>query len=139
MKIFTKMKDGGPDSPVEGYFLFEIKGLFSVAILKFNQGGREAFHTHAFNALTWFIKGAMVEEDVDGSFRVYARSLLPKFTSRNKNHRVRATEDSWCFTLRGPWAKTWTETVKGVVLGQVTTYEHGRVVKDVHVELLKEC
>lgn len=127
MKFFTKMKDGGPDSPVEGYFLFEIKGLCSVALLKFNKGTREAYHTHAFNALTWFIKGNMREEKFRHSLcSVYTRSLLPKVTMRDNNHRVVAEEDSWCFTLRGPWSKYWTETNPRT--GATTKLTHGRIV-----------
>ena len=121
------MKDGGPESPVEGYFLFEIKGLCSVALLKFNKGTREAYHTHAFNALTWFIKGNMREEKFGcplGS--VYTRSLLPKVTMRDNNHRVVAEEDSWCVTLRGPWGKYWTED--NVTSGKHAVFTHGRVI-----------
>ena len=109
MKFFCWSKDGGPESPVDAFFLFEIKSLGSVALLRFNKGGREAFHTHAFHALTWFIRGSLVEQDVDGSHHIYRRSWLPKLTHRTKNHRVIAYETSWCFTVRGPWASTWTE------------------------------
>lgn len=109
MKFFNRSKDGGPQSPVDAFFLFEIKSLGSVALLRFNKGGREAFHTHAFHALTWFIRGSLVEQDADGSHHIYRRSWLPKLTRRTKNHRVIAYETSWCFTVRGPWASTWTE------------------------------
>ncbi len=109
MRILSKSYDGGPDSPVDGYFLIEIKSLFSIVLLRFNEGGREAFHTHAFNALTWFLAGDMEEEDYDGRFRIYQRSLIPKYTPRSKNHRVWANRTSWCLSIRGPWASTWTE------------------------------
>ena len=109
MRFFSKTKDGGPESPVEAYFLFEIKSICSIALLKFNEGGRETYHTHAFNALTWFLHGDMTEEDIDGHYHVYRRSLLPKLTHRSKNHRVLAWTDSWCLTIRGPWSSTWTE------------------------------
>lgn len=109
MKFFSRSKDGGPNSPVDAFFLFEIKSLGSVALLRFNQGGREAYHTHAFHALTWFLHGELIEQDVDGSHHIYSRSWLPKLTRRTKNHRVLAYETSWCFTIRGPWASTWTE------------------------------
>lgn len=124
MKFFTKVKDGGPESPVDAYFLFEIKSLMSVAILKFNKGSREAFHTHAFNALTWYIKGDLVEEDINGEFHIYERGILPKVTKRSKNHRVIALADSWCFTIRGPWSKTWTEDTDE----KTTVLTHGRKV-----------
>lgn len=113
MKFFSKSKDGGPESPVDAFFLFEIKALCTVALLRFNQGGREAYHTHAFNAWTWFLCGDMVEQDINGEFYCYERSILPKITRRNKNHRVRAFKTSWALTIRGPWSKTWTETVDG--------------------------
>lgn len=113
MKILKWAKDGGPESPVDAFFVVEIKSLFSIAVLRFNYGSREAFHTHAFNALTWFIRGDLVEQDVSGDYYVYKRSILPKLTRRTKNHRVIAIETSWCFTLRGPWQKTWTETQDG--------------------------
>lgn len=109
MRLFQKVKDGGSESPVDAYFLIEWKGLFSIALLKFNKGGRDNFHTHAFHALTWFIKGDMIEEDVDGSTYKYKRSFLPKITKRSKNHRIKANKDSWCITFRGRWCNYWTE------------------------------
>lgn len=112
MKIFSKSKDGGPNSPVDGYFLIEIKSLFSIAVLKFNKGAREEFHTHAFDAYTWFITGDLKEEDVDGDMLIYQKNLKPKFTPRDKNHRVIAQEDSYCFTIRGPWSRYWAEVDK---------------------------
>lgn len=114
MKFFKRSKDGGPESPVDAFFLFEIKSIGSIALLRFNKGDREAFHTHAFNALTWFIRGDLVEESLNTeynykNYHFYRRSLLPKITRREKNHRVYAYSTSWCLTIRGPWAKTWTE------------------------------
>jgi hypothetical protein len=134
MRFFSKAKDGGPASPVDAYFLFEIKWLGSVALLKFNKGGRGAFHTHAFNALTWFIKGDIIEQTLETepgaaitaySSRAYTRSLLPKFTPRTQCHRVFAHKTSWVFTIRGPWAKRWTEVSPQ---GELTTFESGRKV-----------
>lgn len=130
--ILSKAKDGGPDSPVDAYFLFEIKWLCSVALLKFNRGSREAFHTHAFNALTWFIKGQLVEEDIIGDIYIYERGLLPKLTVRKKNHRVKAFCDSWCLTIRGPWQSEWTEYNES--RSETTTFTHGRKVLSVRNE-----
>ena len=65
MRILQKTKDGGKESTVDAYFLIELKGWFSVALLKFNKGSRVNYHSHAFDALTWFIKGDMVEFFLD--------------------------------------------------------------------------
>ena len=126
MKILKWSKDGGPESPVDAFFIVEIKSLFSVALLRFNKGGREAFHTHAFNAWTWFISGELLEEHLDENgwvnYSFYKRSLFPKITRRSRNHRVIADRTSWCFTIRGPWAKTWTEDTET----HHTVLTHGR-------------
>lgn len=129
MRIFSKTKDGGPGSPVTAFFLFEFKKFGSVALLRFNQGGRESFHTHAFKAWTWFLTGSMVEEKIVGEFKPYQRSLFPKHTPRENNHRVLALTTSWCFTIRGPWVDEWTEDHPKT--GERTVFTHGRVVKEV--------
>lgn len=85
MKAFTRSKDGGTHSPVDAFVLLEIKSLFSIILLRFNQGGREAFHTHAFHAISWFICGDAIETDIDGSTYRYKRSIIPKITRREKN------------------------------------------------------
>jgi len=128
MKLFTKCKDGGPQSPVDGYFLIEWKSVFSIVLLKFNKGGRENYHTHAFNAWTWFLFGDLIElrkRLTGASTYRYSFSLIPKFTPRSNNHRVIAFRDSWCLSIRGPWSKYWTETTP---TGEVIKMTHGRKV-----------
>lgn len=124
MRFLSKAKDGGPNSPVDAYFLFEIKPIGSVALLKFNKGSREAFHTHAFTALTWFLWGDMTEENINGTKRKYSWNIIPKITRKLNNHRVIAHKTSWCLTVRGPWKRTWTETHKNDTI----TLTHGRKV-----------
>ena len=133
MRFFEKSHDGGKDSSVTAYFLVEIKSLFSIAILRFDGGSRRNFHNHAFDALTWFISGNMLEERVtfDGSSKVtrytqYKRSFLPKITKRDNLHRVLARDRSWAFTIRGPWSKTWMEY--DPVSDTMITMANGRVV-----------
>lgn len=127
VKFLRKAKDGGPDSPVTGYWLIEAKSLFSVVLLRFDPGLREAFHSHAFNALTWVIKGKMIEHTVNASVNEFTPSLKAKKTPRSCVHRVQCDEQTWAISLRGPWTKTWYElrgkNKQKVVLG------HGRVVQ----------
>jgi hypothetical protein len=124
MNILKKAPDGGPKSPVNAFFLCEFKGWFSIALLRFDKGGREAFHSHAFNALTWFICGDLVEERLDGKITRYRHSVIPKITKRDNIHRVFAAKPSWCFTIRGPWKPEWVEYHNG----KITTFGHGRVI-----------
>lgn len=132
MKFLTKMKDGGPLSPVTAYVLIEYKPLFSIMLLKFKKGTREEYHTHAFNALTWFILGKMFEERLhlginNDYFKIvkrYKKSIFPKITTKDNLHRITAKRNSWCFTIRGPWVNAWYEYNE---LTNTKTYlTHGR-------------
>ena len=129
INLMCKKKDGGPISPVDAYFLVEIKGLFTIALLRFDKGRREAYHTHAFNALTWFLSGSLVEEGIDGSQYHYSRSLSPKKTPKEKWHRIKASRVSWCLTIRGPWTFFWKEYDPKTKL--ITTLTSGREVLDI--------
>lgn len=112
-KLLKKSHDGGPESGVTGYFLIEWKSVFSIVLLRFSKGSREAFHTHAFNALTWWVKGSVEEQFADGSApKVWKPSLKPKFTPKNCYHKIIGKEVTWAFSIRGPWEKTWKEKRK---------------------------
>jgi hypothetical protein len=125
MKFFKVGKDEGPQSTVTGYWLAEIKRLFSVVLLKFGHGSRDEFHSHAFNSVNWVLKGKVVEENLDGSFNTYLPSWRPVITRRSTFHRVVSDGTTWVFSLRGPWAKTWMEY--SPVKDQYTTLTNHRV------------
>jgi hypothetical protein len=114
MKFFFKSKDGGPESNVTGYWLFESKRFGSIVLLRFDRGSREAFHNHAFNAVSWVLKGRLTEDVKSGitvtEFNDIRPSLKPIYTARNRMHKVHGMEDrTWVLSFRGPWNKTWKE------------------------------
>lgn len=109
MKFFSKAFDGGKDSTVWGFWIVEIKSLFSITILCFEKGSRENYHSHAFNALTWFVKGEVEEKHLDGRNITWKPSFLPKYTPKGCFHKVFAKERTWAISLRGPWDKYWLE------------------------------
>src|SRR5581483_2946273 len=120
MKLFFKGKDGGVESTVWGYWLIEAKSLFSVAILKFVGKSREAFHTHAFDSISWVLKGQLTEHVADDSFglhvektNIYRPSLIPVITKRNTFHKVDSDGTTIVLTLRGPWKTYWREYLSG--------------------------
>jgi hypothetical protein len=121
-RLFYVKPDGGKDSGVTVYFLIEWKVLFSIGLLHFKEGSREAYHSHAFNALSWFIKGRVTEEKLNGEYKEYAASFKPKYTPKDNFHKVFAHTDTWCLTLRGAWEDTWLESRAGKVI----TLTHGR-------------
>ncbi len=109
MKLFSKGSDGGKSSGVKGFWLIEIKGLFSIVLLRFNKGSRENFHSHAFNALTWWIKGKVTEHHKDGTSNNWMPSIIPKYTPRSCFHKVFADETTYALSFRGPWQSKWQE------------------------------
>lgn len=132
MKFFKKASDGGPGSGVTGYWLVEGKKSFSVVLLHFSPGSREAYHSHAFNAVTWWLKGRVrevtrINHPAMGDLPYvvgYKPSLRPKFTPRKQMHKIVAGDDgAWAISFRGPWGNTWQERKAGFTY----TLTHGRV------------
>lgn len=131
MKLFAKRVDGGPGSNVMGYWLIEWKGLFSIALLRFSEGSREAFHNHAFNSISWVLKGKLREQRImdDGyetwfKYSNFTPSVLPILTTRDNLHKVYGIAPAtWVLTFRGPWADYWKERFSN---GKEVTLTHGR-------------
>lgn len=116
MKLFSYGKDGGPESTVTGFWLIESKSLFSIALLRFSNGSRSSYHSHAFNSLSWLLKGHLIElhhnwfpRNRFSKKNFYSPSLKPINTYRSTFHKVYSEGTSWVFTIRGPWSKTWQE------------------------------
>ena len=124
MKILKRMKDGGPESKVEGFWLVEIKSLFSVVLLHFSDGSREAYHSHAFNAISWLLRGQLMECPLKGEMNLYLPSPLPIYTPRPMFHKVVSIGDTWVLSFRGPWSNTWKEFIPATQ--SFKTLTHGR-------------
>lgn len=124
MRLFNLNHDGGKDSGVCGWFIVELKKLFSIAVLHFNAGSREAFHSHAFNAVTLWLKGTAEEINLDGTSKIWKAGQI-KFTPRRCFHKVVAGPNGvWALTFRGPWVDLWHEYKNGKLI----TLTHGRKV-----------
>lgn len=126
MKFCKLMKDGGPLSRVWGFFFVEIKVLFSIVVLHFLDGSREAYHTHALHAISWLFKGKLTEYELGGPIRVYTPSFKPILTPRSMFHKVVSEGDTWAITFRGPWVGLWKEWLPETKQG--ITLTHGRKV-----------
>jgi hypothetical protein len=125
MKFLSISKDGGEESNVWAYWLIEIKPLFSIALLRFENGTREAYHSHAFNCISWLLSGGLGEEFALGyPVRQYQPSIKPIITKRETFHKVYSRGRSWVLTFRGPWKDTWLEHKNNTE----TTLTHGRKV-----------
>jgi len=110
MRFLFSRHDGGPDSGVTGFWLLEWKAGVSVVLLRFEPGSRrEVFHSHAFAALTWWLRGEVDELHADGRRLRWAPSLRPKWTPRSCCHRILPRRRSGALSVRGPWKRTWLE------------------------------
>ncbi len=125
MRLFYIGKDGGPNSTVTGYWLIELKKLFSIALLKFDNGSRDEYHSHAFDCISWVLDGCLKEQHLEGPQQVHRPSFLPVLTLRTTFHRVVSEGTTWVFTIRGPWAKTWDEY--NPITHRYTTLKNRRV------------
>ena len=133
MKLLRVMKDGGPLSKVWGYWLIEWKALFSVVLLRFEDGSREAYHSHAFNSVSWVLRGCLEERRMypPKEWAVckivvthFRPSLRPIITTRDNLHKVHSIGRTWVLSFRGPWADTWKEYLPDE--GRTITLTHGR-------------
>jgi hypothetical protein len=123
MLFLTKRMDGGPESNVTGYWLIEIKSLFSIVLLRFSRGSREAYHNHAFHAISWILKGELLEMPLVGISKFLRPSLLPVITTKSRFHKVYGMDkDTWAISFRGPWDNKWKEFIKDKFI----TLTHGR-------------
>lgn len=109
MKLLHYGKDGGGESTVWGFWLIEWKKLFSIAVLRFENGSRDAYHNHAFNAISWVLSGKLVECPIDGNKTVYKPSFRPIWTPRSMFHKVLSEGRTWVLTFRGSWVEEWNE------------------------------
>lgn len=121
MTFLCVAPDGGNGSGVTGLYLVEIKSLFSIVLLRFNKGTREAFHSHAFDALTFWLKGSVREHHLDGTTKDFSAGRV-KYTPRDTFHKVEALETTWAVSFRGPWVDRWQEARSG----RIITLTHGR-------------
>ena len=112
MKLLRYAKDGGPESTVSGFFIVEIKSLFSIVLLRFEDGSRDAYHEHAFNSVSWVLRGKLKEHHKNRlPNTTYEAGWRPVVTKRSTFHKVTSIGRTWVLSFRGPWSKTWREWV----------------------------
>lgn len=123
MKILWNDKDGGPKS--HGWcWGIESKRFGSVLLLLFREGSREAFHSHAFNSVSWVLSGGLLEHLLSGETNEYRPSFRSVRTSRHTFHKVKGLQArSWVLTFRGPWVDQWREYTED---NRHITLTHGR-------------
>lgn len=129
MKFHWGSNDGGPESHVRMYGL-ESKEHGSLLVLKFLDGSREAYHSHAFSAVSWLLSGFLVEEvsyrDQMPFDECYEPSIKPIVTPRERFHKVSSMGTSWVLSLRSAWVPFWVD--RDLKTGRQVVLTHGRKV-----------
>jgi len=112
MKLLTVTKDGGDESTVWAYWLVELKRWFSIALLCFENGSRDAFHTHAFRCVSFVLWGKLPEQHRDGRVIEYTPGVCPVFTRRETFHKVVSLAiAAWYNSAVSPAYKAWNTAV----------------------------
>lgn len=124
MKLFSYGKDGGSNSVVWGFWLIEIKSFISIVMLCFENGSREAYHNHAFNSISWVLKGQLKEVMMDGDVKYHKAPVVPIIVTREDFHQVHSVGRTWVFSLRGKWKPTGQEYLPST--NEVVTLTNGR-------------
>jgi hypothetical protein len=127
MRFHRGSKDGGPESHVQMWG-FESKRFGSVLLLRFADGSRDAYHTHAFNAVSWVLRGRLwewllVPHHAVG--RSYTPALCPVVTAKTTLHKVESLGTTWVLSVRGPWDDEWMEYIPATE--SVVDLTHGRI------------
>lgn len=117
---------------VSEHTLLEWKPLFSIKLFNFHRtdGSQDRFHTHAFNAISFLLKGNYIEEVIEDGrvVRLNRNRSRVLFIPADQYHRI--TRSAGCRTLliTGPWGAEFKElrSVDGYQFQEVTLGE-GRV------------
>lgn len=132
--VLRVTKDGGPESTVWAHWLFESKQWGSIVLLRFEDGSRDAYHSHAFDCVSWAVAGGgLVEHRIGGpganlaECYLFPPSALPVITRRAHLHKVISCGRTWVLSFRGPWQARWAEVLPDGQGGERPVHlTHGR-------------
>lgn len=101
------------DGYIIAYTLFEHKYLFSIIVYHWKTIKQNRFHSHAFPAVAFLLRGEY-EEEVYSRGNIIKKTvnqwLKPRWLPRNYTHRILAAKPkTWTVVFTGPWIKHWYE------------------------------
>ncbi len=114
---------------VSQFTLFECKQLFSIIFYKWNTVDQIRFHTHAFPAFAFLLKGFYNEKVLTSEGKIIDKTVnqlfKPRFLARNYCHCIGyAKPNTRTLVITGRWSKQWKEYFHDT--GTWVTYEWGR-------------
>jgi len=113
MILFKKKRVELGKGHINAYVLFESKHLFSIILYNWKTIEQNRFHTHAFSAIAFLLKGGYVEEKIIDRKIVINNvnnKFIPRYLPKNYCHRIlKAEPKTWTIIFVGPWIKYWYE------------------------------
>lgn len=142
IKFFTTKEVTLGEGSVTQYTLFECKELCSVIFYRWNTVDQVRFHTHAFPAYAFLLRGFYHEKVITDKGNVVKKIVnqlfKPRFLARDYCHSIGyAKPNTVTMVLVGRWSKQWKEYFPDTKTW--VTYEWGRKkVKKVVSELTEK-
>jgi hypothetical protein len=129
IKFFTSKDVALGEGSVTQYTFFECKELFSIIFYKWNTVDQVRFHTHAFPAYAFLLRGFYHEKVITEDKRIIKKIVnqlfKPRFLARNYCHSIGyAKPNTVTMVFVGRWSKQWKEYFPDTKTW--VTYEWGR-------------
>tara|TARA_R110000850_G_scaffold100075_1_gene207169 strand:- start:163 stop:627 length:465 start_codon:yes stop_codon:yes gene_type:complete len=113
IKLLTSKQVALGQGNVTQYTLFECKELFSIIFYRWNTIDQVRFHTHAFNAYAFLLKGYYHEKIISKgktTDNIVNQILKPRFLAREYCHSIGyAKPNTMTLVITGSWQDTWQE------------------------------
>lgn len=111
--LFQKKQVALGKGNVDQYIVFENKHLFSIIFYRWNTIDQIRFHTHAFAAVAFLLKGWYWEKVIFNGITMtnfVNVPIWPRFIPKNYCHAIEnAKPNTLTLVLTGPWQKHWYE------------------------------
>jgi hypothetical protein len=110
---------------IKRFTIIEIKHVGGIIVNIFNTEAQDRFHSHAFSAFSWMIRGHYYEDVIDRRFEVVTKKIeKSRFIPKNYIHKItQSSPNAMSVTFEGPWDSTWNEYFDD---GRIRTYSWGR-------------
>ncbi len=118
---------------IQRFTLFELKNIGGIIINLFNTQTQDRYHSHAFAAWSWMIKGFYFEDVWLNGKATTKRISKSRFIPKDYTHKITySAPNTISITFEGPWDYQWAEYFDD---GRVKIYTWGRkVLKDTKYE-----
>jgi hypothetical protein len=109
---------------IKRFTIIELKYIGGIIINKFNTTNQDRFHSHAFFAFSWMIRGWYNEDIIKDNKIISKKITKSRIIPKNHIHKIKdSSKDAISVTFEGPWGNTWSEFYDD---GRVKVYSWGR-------------